>query len=270
MRVDVLMVEKGLAPSRNRAQELIASGRVFLIVGGGKQQIKKPSLQVEDSEGTSFEITPSLEGEEFVSRGGLKLKGALARIGLDVTGFRALDIGISTGGFTDCLLQTGASSVVGVDVGHGQLAEKLRSDPRVKLCEGVNARQLSSVPLRDLNGGQNFDIIVVDVSFISLTLVLPEAISYLRESASIVALVKPQFEVGRENLGKNGIVKDAALYTGVEAKIRNACRVSGLLVEDYFESSIEGSDGNREFFVVAKSPELALDLFGRGGPGHGM
>lgn len=264
MRVDVLMVEKGFAPSRNRAQELIASGRVFVVTGGRKQPVKKASLQIESTDDVTFEIANGGEQDEFVSRGGLKMKGALKRLNLDVKGFRVLDIGISTGGFTDCLLQSGAASVVGVDVGHGQLAEKLRNDPRVKCCEGVNARQLSSVPLIELNGGHKFDLIVADVSFISLTLVLPEAIAYLKESASIVALVKPQFEVGRENLGKNGIVKDPSLYPAVEAKIRNACRVSGLIVEDYFESPIEGSDGNREFFVVAKSPELSLDLFSAG------
>lgn len=264
MRVDLLMVEKGVAPSRNRAQELIASGRVVLVTNGRKQAIKKPSLQIDTSQEVNFEIERSDDDSEFVSRGGLKMKGAIERLKLDVRGYRVLDIGISTGGFADCLLQAGAASIVGVDVGHGQLAEKLRGDPRVKLCEGVNARQLASAPIVDLNGGGRFDLVVIDVSFISLTLVLPEVISYLKDSASIVALVKPQFEVGRENLGKNGIVKDPVLYTGVEAKIRNACRVSGLIVEDYFESSIQGSDGNREFFVVAKSPELSLDLFSAG------
>jgi 23S rRNA (cytidine1920-2'-O)/16S rRNA (cytidine1409-2'-O)-methyltransferase len=178
MRVDLLMVEKGVAPSRNRAQELIASGRVFVVVDGRKQLIKKPSLQIEPSDGVTFEVTHTEAGDEFVSRGGLKLRGALERLQLGVKGFRALDVGISTGGFADCLLQSGAASVVGIDVGHGQLAEKLKNDPRVKLIEGVNARQLSAVPLRDLNEGHPFDIIVVDVSFISLTLVLPELISY--------------------------------------------------------------------------------------------
>lgn len=270
MRVDVLMVERGVASSRNRAQELIASGRVSVVVAGRKQPVKKPSLQLEPSDDLTFEIAKGGDDEEFVSRGGLKLKGALQRLKMNVKGFRVLDIGISTGGFTDCLLQSGAASVVGIDVGHGQLAEKLAKDPRVTLKEGVNARQLGTIPLLELNGGNKFDLVVIDVSFISLTLVLPEAISYLRDSASIVALVKPQFEVGRENLGKNGIVKDASLYTGVEAKIRNACRVSGLIAEDYFESSIEGSDGNREFFVHAKSPELTLDLFGRSESGDGL
>jgi 23S rRNA (cytidine1920-2'-O)/16S rRNA (cytidine1409-2'-O)-methyltransferase len=267
IRVDVLLVERGYAPSRNRAQELIASGRVFVLdqkTAGKKIPVKKPSLQMTGNE--EIQIEPDAEALDFVSRGGLKMQGALSKTGLIVEGFKILDVGISTGGFTDCLLQAGAASVVGVDVGHGQLAEKLKRDERVKLCEGVNARDLSQTPVLKLNGGSKFDLIVADVSFISLTLVLPEMISYLKESGSIIALVKPQFEVGRENLGKNGIVKDASLYSGVETKIRRACEAVGLIVEDYFESSIEGFDGNREFFVYAKSPELTLDLFSSSSP----
>lgn len=263
IRADVLLVEKGYASSRNRAQELIASGRVYVFDKSQplkkKTHVKKPSLQLTGTE--EFEIEPDAQSSEFVSRGGLKMKGALSRVQLDITGLTVLDIGISTGGFTDCVLQLGAASVVGVDVGHDQLAPKLKKDSRVKLFEGVNARDLSKISLLQMNGGRKFDLIVADVSFISLTLVLPEMITYLKESGSILALVKPQFEVGRENIGKNGIVKDASLYAGVETKIRRACEVAGLLVEDYFESSIEGTDGNREFFVYAKSPELALDLF---------
>ncbi len=263
IRADVLLVEKGHATSRNRAQELIASGRVYVIDSTSPQKkkthVKKPSLQLTGKE--DFEIEPDVESSDFVSRGGLKMQGALKQANLDVTGSHVLDIGISTGGFTDCLLQAGATAVVGVDVGHDQLAPKLKKDSRVQLCEGVNARDLSKTPLLKLNGGRKFDLIVADVSFISLTLVLPEMITYLKESGSILALVKPQFEVGRENIGKNGIVKDAALYAGVETKIRRACESVGLLVEGYFESSIEGTDGNREFFVFARSPELTLDLF---------
>lgn len=263
VRADVLLVERGFAPSRNRAQELIATGRVYVLDKTNPQKkktpVKKPSLQLTGNE--DFEIEPDAQSSVYVSRGGLKMKGALERTKLKVENFRILDVGISTGGFTDCLLLAGASSVVGVDVGHDQLASKLKKDPRVQLCEGVNARDLSKTPLLQMNGGRKFDLIVADVSFISLTLVLPEMIAYLKESGSILALVKPQFEVGRENIGKNGIVKDASQYSSVETKIRNACEASGLLVEDYFESSIEGTDGNREFFVYAKSPELTLDLF---------
>ena len=264
IRVDVLLVEKGLVSSRNRAQELIASGRVFVLDPKSptkkKTPVKKPSLQLTGRE--EFEIEPDAETLDYVSRGGLKMRGALSKVGLNVQDFKVLDIGISTGGFTDCVLQAGAKAVVGVDVGHDQLAAKLKRDPRVQLVEGVNARDLSGTPLIQMNGGAKFDLIVADVSFISLTLVLPEMITYLKESGSILALVKPQFEVGRENLGKNGIVKDASLYPTVETKIRRSCEAVGILVEDYFESSIEGFDGNKEFFVFAKCPVLTLDLFG--------
>lgn len=258
MRVDLLLVEKGMAPSRNRAQELIASGKVFLLVDGQKRVIRKSSVNVEPD----AELYVEADANEFVSRGGIKLKGALERTHLDVSGVYALDVGISTGGFTDCLLQRGARFVVGVDVGHDQLAPKLRNDPRVKLFEGVNARDLSQTPIREAIQGRKFDLIVVDVSFISLTLVLPELIQYLDDRGHLLALVKPQFEVGREGLGKNGIVKNPELYRNVEEKIRKACAACALTVEDYFESPIEGSDGNREFFVLAKHAQLVLGALG--------
>lgn len=258
MRVDVLLVEKGMVPSRTRAQELIASGRVYLVQNGRRQPVKKPSAKIDPSDATFLQVEADPAESRFVSRGGVKMQGALERTRLDVGGFCVLDVGISTGGFADCLLQAGAARVVGVDVGHGQLAPKLQADPRVVLHEGVNARALAEVPLLEANFGHKFDLVVIDVSFISLTLVLPEAIQYLKESARVLALVKPQFEVGREGLGKNGIVKDSSLYTQVEEKIRRCCQASGFTVEDYFESSIEGTDGNREFFVLARHPQLCF------------
>lgn len=258
MRVDLLLVEKGIAASRTRAQEMIASGKVFLLVGGQKKVIRKASVNIEPN----AELHVEADANEFVSRGGIKLRGAIERTRLDVRDAYALDIGISTGGFTDCLLQNGARFVVGVDVGHDQLAPKLRNDPRIKLFEGVNARDLSQTPLREAIQGRKFNLIVVDVSFISLTLVFPELVQYLDDSGHVLALVKPQFEVGREGLGKNGIVKNPELYRGVEEKIRNACAACALTVEDYFESSIEGSDGNREFFVLAKHAQLVLGALG--------
>lgn len=265
MRVDLFLVEKGLVSSRNRAQELIAKGCVYLVVDGKKQLVRKSSMQVDLSAQPAVQIEAATEHMLFVSRGGLKMKGALERTHLNVVGLNALDIGISTGGFADCLLQAGVQRVVGVDVGHGQLAEKLRGDSRVGLLEGVNARHLTEEAnqraILQMNAGHKFDLVVVDVSFISLTLVLPEAIQYLKDSAPVLALVKPQFEVGREGLGKNGVVKNPALYREVEDKIRKACLSLGLTVEDYFESSIEGSDGNREFFVLARTPQLQLGLF---------
>lgn len=265
MRIDVYLVENGLASSRTRAQELITSGRVHIVANGKRQPVKKASQHFDPGPSVAIEIDKDEESDRFVSRGGLKMKGALERVRLEVKGFRVLDVGISTGGFTDCLLQSGAASVVGVDVGHRQLAEKLLRDSRVRLVEGVNARDLSGVPLMDLNAGHKFDLAMIDVSFISLTLVLPGVIQYLKDSAPVLALVKPQFEVGREGLGKNGIVKDASRYTEVEEKIRNCCRSAGLIVEDYFESPIEGSDGNREFFVLARHLQLSLDRDDRGG-----
>ena len=258
MRIDLLLVERGLAASRNRAQELIAGGRVYMVSRGQRTLVAKPSQKVNPRDIESLEIVDDPGSGSYVSRGGLKMKGALDRTGLQVRGFRVLDVGISTGGFSDCLLQAGAVSVIGVDVGHGQLAEKLRNDPRVRLVEGVNARDLSNVPLVKLNSGHNFDLVVIDVSFISLSLVLPEAIRYLKESAPVLALVKPQFEVGREGLGKNGIVKDPARFREVEEKIRRVCAEAGLSVEDYFDSSIEGSDGNKEYFVFARPSQLQL------------
>ena len=258
MRVDVLLLEKGLVRSRAQAQDLIAKGKVFLLDGSLRKPITKSSYKVDQHLQNSLHIDVDPNEALYVSRGGVKMRGALDRTGHQVVGISVLDIGISTGGFTDCLLQAGVRNVLGLDVGHGQLAEKLQKDSRVQQIEGVNARDLSQVRVTELNGGSKFDLIVIDVSFISLSLVLPEAIQYLKEAACVLALVKPQFEVGREGLGKNGIVKNASLYNDVETKIRGVCTQVGLTVEDYFESSIEGTDGNREFFVYAKPSQLSL------------
>ncbi|HVK61144.1 MAG TPA: TlyA family RNA methyltransferase [Bdellovibrionales bacterium] len=251
-----------MASSRNRAQELIAAGAAFLVIDGKRQQIKKPSQKIELTPTTEVEIAGPEGLQKYVSRGGIKLEGALKHTKFNAQGISALDVGISTGGFTDCLLQAGAKHVVGIDVGHAQLADKLRSDSRVECIEGINARALRQGTAAAVLKSRKFDLVVIDVSFISLTLVLPEVISYLNDSAPVLALVKPQFEVGRENLGKNGIVKDESLFAIVESKIRRSCQAAGLIVEDYFESSIEGSDGNKEFFVFAKSPELQLPFLG--------
>ncbi len=248
MRIDRLLVERGFVPSRNRAKELIAAGRIRVIQQGVVSKVEKPSQIFPEQ--IDIEIVPA-QGPEFVSRGGKKLRGALDQVGLDVTGMWVLDVGISTGGFSDCVLQAGAERVVGIDVGHGQLAPKLMNDPRVDLVEGVNARDLSQASLLQITSGRYFDLVVVDVSFISLQLVLPGIIQYLKDEGYLIALIKPQFEVGLEGLGKNGIVKDAALQGGVRARIGDLCRHLGLRVEREFESSIAGSDGNREFFVVA-------------------
>lgn len=249
LRADRFLVERGFAASRTQAQELIEQGRVSYQRDGKSVVVRKASQEL--SEDDQVQVRQA-DGPEFVSRGGLKMQGALEKTKLNVRDFLVLDVGISTGGFTDCLLQAGARKIVGVDVGHGQLAAKLAGDKRVVSIEGVNARELRKAGIETHIAGQNIDLIVIDVSFISLTLVLPEIIHYLNSSGKILALVKPQFEVGRENLGKNGIVKDAKLFDEVRNKISDLCRNLGLTVEDYFASPIEGSDGNKEFFIFAR------------------
>lgn len=241
LRADQLLVERGLAPSRTVAQRLIEAGRVSWSGG----PISKPSLILPSSAELAV-IEDDLD--RYVSRGGIKLAGALAHTGLDVRGKVCLDVGQSTGGFTDCLLQAGAASVVGVDVGHGQLHPRLRANGRVTCIEGVNARGLDASTL----GEHRFDLIVGDVSFISLTLVLPQLPTLLADDGDMLLLVKPQFEVGPEHVGKGGIVRDASLYPLVEAKLREAAATAGLRVLDYFSSPIAGTDGNREFFIWTK------------------
>jgi 23S rRNA (cytidine1920-2'-O)/16S rRNA (cytidine1409-2'-O)-methyltransferase len=249
-RLDLYLVEKGLALSRTHAQELIQAGQVFLIEKTLRKVLKKSSVAVEDSAVIEVEKGPA---NRFVSRGGLKLEGALEKAGLAVGGLAVLDVGISTGGFTDCLLQKGAAFVLGVDVGHGQVHSSLLQDPRLQVLEGINARNLSrdeqvlaKIPT------QKFDLVVMDVSFISIELIIPELATYLKTSGHLLSLVKPQFEVGVDGLGKGGIVKDASLYIKVEQKIRQVCESSGFQILEYFDSPIEGKDGNREFFVFAK------------------
>ena len=243
MRADVLLVRRGLAPSRTAAQRLIAAGHVFAREGAAKVVLTKPSATVHHD--VQLEIEAS-ELNRYVSRGGLKLEGALKHVALNIKNFRCLDVGQSTGGFTDCLLQRGAAHVVGVDVGHDQLYAKIRNDLRVTCIEGVNARTLQSVD-------EPFDLIVADVSFISVTKVLPQWPALLHEGGHVLSLVKPQFEVGAANLARGGIVRDESLYAVVEKTIRKSCIDAGLIVLDYFDSSITGGDGNREFFIYAKA-----------------
>ncbi|TDR80399.1 TlyA family RNA methyltransferase [Paludibacterium purpuratum] len=250
IRADLLLVELGLAPSRTNAQHLIDSGRVSVEIGGKRVPMTKPGQKFADGF-SAFYITPD-PADRFVSRGGLKMVGALAETGLSVAGMSVLDVGQSTGGFTDCVLQSGAESVVGVDVGHDQLAARLRGDARVRYFEGVNARALDRSALLAANRDRPFDLIVCDVSFISLTLVLPSALALLAEGGYLLSLVKPQFEVGREGIGRGGIVRDARLYDGVRRKIGDAVTAEGLQVLKWFDSPITGGDGNREFFIFAR------------------
>lgn len=189
------------------------------------------------------------EDDRFVSRGGLKLAGALGQTGLDVHGMICLDIGQSTGGFTDCLLQAGARHVVGVDVGHGQLHPRLVADPRVTAIEGTNCRALTAAMLGPAFPERGFDLIVGDLSFISLTLILPKLHPMLANGGHLLLLVKPQFEVGAGKVGKGGIVRNNALFGEVESKLRQCARDNGLVVRDWLDSPIAGGDGNREFFI---------------------
>jgi 23S rRNA (cytidine1920-2'-O)/16S rRNA (cytidine1409-2'-O)-methyltransferase len=184
----------------------------------------------------------------YVSRGGLKLEGALRAAGLAVTGWTCLDVGQSTGGFTDCLLQHGATHVTGVDVGHGQLHPKLRQDPRVTAIEKVNARELRAEQV-----GGAFDLVTGDLSFISLTLVLPALAPLLKPGAQLLMLAKPQFELQPQQIGKGGVVRDAALYPVVERRLRDCCAGLGLAVVGWYDSPIAGGDGNREFFLHAQT-----------------
>ena len=241
-RVDALLVQRGLAASRTQAQRLIAEGRVLC---DGKA-VAKPSLALPLD--AAFYVEPD-DSDRYVSRGGLKLAGALAATGIAVAGKTCLDVGQSTGGFTDCLLQAGARQVVGVDVGHGQLHERLARDPRVTALEGVNCRALTAADLGPDYPTQGFDLIVGDVSFISLTLILPQLPPLLAGDGDLLLLVKPQFELAPGQIGKGGIVRDPALYTEVERKLRDAAAALGLTVRAWLPSPITGGDGNREFFT---------------------
>jgi len=240
-RVDVLVVERGLAESRTKAQALILAGQVVV----DDQRVDKPGSLV------PVEAELRLKGEvlPYVSRGGLKLKAAMDRFGLDVSGRVCADIGASTGGFTDCLLQHGATRVHAIDVGYGQLHEKLRKDPRVRSRERVNARYLTDEDLPEKVGA-----VVIDVSFISLTQVLPSVLTFLEPGGLLVALVKPQFEVGPERVGKGGVVRDAAARQDAIDTVTAFVREQGLTVRGLMDSPVPGPAGNVEALLVADRP----------------
>ncbi|OYQ41642.1 hemolysin [Rhodoferax sp. TH121] len=296
MRIDQLLVQRGLASTRSQAQRLIADGvqwRKLEIAGEVWKRVAKNGDEV--PEDAVIELLDDSEAR-YVSRGGLKLEAALKQVGLSVAGLRCLDVGQSTGGFTDCLLQAGAQAVVGVDVGSAQLHPSLRADPRVLCVESVNARTLSASDLiaayADSTGDEGhfdleedsetfedfddvegdspdddeaaelaalppefappFDLLVADLSFISQTLVLPAAVPLLKAGGTLLTLVKPQFELQPGQVGKGGIVKDPAMYAIVEQRLREACAALDLTVTAWFDSPIEGGDGNREFFICAR------------------
>ncbi len=244
VRLDKLLVDRGLAPSRERAQALILAAKVLV----NEARITKAGQKV------LADSAVRLEGEDipYVSRGGLKLEHALRFFGADVRGLVAMDVGASTGGFTDCLLQNGARRVYAVDVGYGQLAWKLRQDPRVVVLERHNIRGLQAhlVP-------EPIQIATIDASFISLRLVLPEVCRFLARNAWLIGLIKPQFEAGREHVGKGGVVRDQAVHEAVCQSVSDRCRDLGLTVLGITPSPILGPKGNREFLLAATSPPIS-------------
>jgi 23S rRNA (cytidine1920-2'-O)/16S rRNA (cytidine1409-2'-O)-methyltransferase len=244
MRADQLLVQRGLAASRSQAQRLIAGG-VQWFDGAAWKAVTKNGDEL--PEAAQVQLLDTAESR-YVSRGGLKLEGALRSAGLDVKGWACLDVGQSTGGFTDCLLQQGAARVVGVDVGHGQLHPKLRGDARVTAIEKLNARELNAQQV-----GADFDLVTGDLSFISLTLVLPALVPLLKPQGHLLMLAKPQFELQPGQVGKGGVVRDASLYPVVEQRLRAACEALGLAVAGWYDSPIAGGDGNREFFLHAQA-----------------
>jgi 23S rRNA (cytidine1920-2'-O)/16S rRNA (cytidine1409-2'-O)-methyltransferase len=244
LRIDKLLVERGLVPSRERAQAMILAGRVMV----NEQKVEKSGANVEQD----AEIRVLGDDLRYVGRGGLKLERALEHWGIDPAGLTCMDVGASTGGFTDCLLQHGAAKVIAVDTGYGQIDAKIRGDARVKLLEKTNARFLEPRMI-----GEAVQMVVMDVSFISATLVLPAVLRSVfvgkNEGARhLVVLVKPQFEVGREKVGKGGIVKDEKAQQGAVEKVKEAVQELGGREIDVIDSPILGAEGNREFLLYAK------------------
>lgn len=284
MRADLFLVEHGFATTRSQAQRLIGSGVQWRVLVEGEvtpmwKRVAKNGDEIPAS--AELQVLDNTEAK-YISRGGLKLEGALKATKLKVAGLRCLDIGQSTGGFTDCLLQNGAAQVVGVDVGHGQLHATMRADERVVCIEGVNARSLTADDLAEhyrravhiKNGGEDFDdkgldevgddesdedgfnplfdFLTGDLSFISLTLVLPAVARLLKADGHLLMLVKPQFELQPGQIGKGGIVRDPVHFEFVEKRLRDTCAEVGVDVLGWMDSAIEGGDGNREFFIHGK------------------
>jgi 23S rRNA (cytidine1920-2'-O)/16S rRNA (cytidine1409-2'-O)-methyltransferase len=238
IRIDNLLVERGFFESRESAQRALMAGEVKV----GENVVAKASQMFDPDASVTI-----AEAQRYVGRGGQKLEGALNHFKLEVKDKIALDIGASTGGFTDCLLQRGATKVYAVDVGHGQLAWKIRNDPRVIVLEKVNARSLSREQIPEL-----VDFCVIDVSFISLTLILPPAVDLIAPSGAVLALIKPQFELERKDVGHGGIVREAALHEKAQQKIVAFAEAAGHRVVGLVPSTITGTDGNQEFFICLR------------------
>lgn len=248
VRADQLLCERGLAETRSQARALIMAGQVYIA----DADLPEASDRVEKAGRTLSPDTNLIlkkQGNRFVSRGGLKLEGALEDFSLDVTGLKILDIGASTGGFTDCALKRGAVHVTAVDVGYGQFDWRLRDDPRVKVLERTNARYLTA--------GQfniDFDMVLIDVSFISLSLILPAIKNLVKPGGYILALVKPQFEVGREKVGKGGVVRDEKSRLEAVDRVAGRAREIGLKVVGQSPSRLKGPKGNQEYFLLFTRP----------------
>ena len=239
-RLDQLLVARGYFDSREKAQRAIMAGSVNI----GEQRAEKPGTKVPEDA-----VLTVKAAERYVGRGGLKMEAALAAFGVDPTGAVCLDIGASTGGFTDCLLQHGAAKVYAIDVGHAQLDWKIRSDPRVVVREKLNARYLTSADIPE-----PISVCVIDVSFISLTLILPPAVALLSNGGVIVPLIKPQFELRKEDVGRGGVVRDAALHEQAVEKIRAfAGMLPGVAWAGVIESPILGGEGNKEFLACIRA-----------------
>jgi len=254
VRADLTLVALGLAASRTQARALIEAGAVQLRTASGFETLRKPSAEI--AHDTEIVIDERAR-PRHVSRGGLKLEGALAAAGIDPRGMICLDLGQSTGGFTDCLLQAGAARVVGIDVGHGQLHPSLGGDHRVLAFEGINVRALAApgdgLPpaFRAAVPPDGFDLVVADLSFISLAHALAPAAALLRPGGTLLALVKPQFEVGPGGVDSRGIVRNERSYAEIRERIEQAARQAGLEPRGWHESPLRGGDGNREFFLHA-------------------
>lgn len=239
-RIDKLLVERGLAETRTKAQALVMAGVVLV----DEQRIDKPSESVRAD--ASIRIKGGDDPtSRYVGRGGLKLEKALKDFAIDVNGFDCLDVGASTGGFTDCLLQNGARHVIALDVGHNQIDWRLRTDPRVEVREGVNARNVKPGDFPCA-----FDLATMDVSFISATKVLPAIVPLLKPNGRLILLIKPQFEVGKGEVGKGGIVRDSEKHQRVIAEVNRAAELLGLQARRVIESPIQGADGNVEFLAL--------------------
>lgn len=245
-RLDVLLVERGLCESREQARRLIMAGEVSV----GTDVVDKPGKLVLTDAELAVKRPP-----RYVSRGGLKLEEALRVFSLDVRGMNALDVGASTGGFTDCLLQHGAAHVYAIDVGYGQIAWSLRTDPRVTSIERTNIRRLTALP-----GGVLADLAVIDASFISLALVLPPTLGLLATSAPVIALVKPQFEAGRDSVGKGGVVRDSAVHTRVLRTVAAFANSLNLVVAGLTPSPVRGPAGNVEFLIWLRRNGPSVDV----------